>query len=52
MAPAQTIHGLKPWITSDTSTMVWEPGNGAVWDRLIALLHDNPQGSPTRTHLR
>ena len=52
ISTAQTIHGLKPWITGEYQHDGLRTSNGAVWDHLIALLHDNPQGSPTRTHLR
>src|SRR5262249_594674 len=37
---AQTIHGLKPWITSEYQHDGLRTSNGAVLDHLIALMRE------------
>lgn len=41
VSTAQTIRGLKPWITGDYQHDGLRTSNGDVWDQLIALMHDN-----------
>ncbi|MGH3380621.1 MAG: alpha/beta fold hydrolase [Actinoallomurus sp.] len=42
IATAQTIHGLRPWITNEYQHNGLRASNGAVLDHLIALIRETP----------